>query len=70
MPDNGHYGSSHVWACAWNDEKDYSVNRRLHSLSLHVMHWVNAITIFVMVGSGWKIHNDEGCAHIYQSHNT
>lgn len=23
------------------------------------MHWLNAITIFVMVGSGWKIYNDE-----------
>ena len=23
------------------------------------MHWVNAIAIFIMVGSGWKIYNDE-----------
>lgn len=23
------------------------------------MHWLNAITIFIMVGSGWKIYNDE-----------
>lgn len=23
------------------------------------MHWVNAVTIFIMVGSGWKIYNDE-----------
>lgn len=46
-------------ADASNDEKDYSVNRRLHPLPLRVMHWINAITIFVMVGSGWKIYNDE-----------
>jgi thiosulfate reductase cytochrome b subunit len=46
-------------ADASNDEKDYSVNQRLHPLPLRVMHWINAITIFVMVGSGWKIYNDE-----------
>ena len=23
------------------------------------MHWTNAVTIFVMVGSGWEIYNDE-----------
>jgi thiosulfate reductase cytochrome b subunit len=23
------------------------------------MHWVNAVTILIMVGSGWKIYNDE-----------
>ena len=23
------------------------------------MHWINAVTIFIMVGSGWKIYNDE-----------
>ncbi|MEO8935772.1 MAG: cytochrome b/b6 domain-containing protein [Burkholderiaceae bacterium] len=33
--------------------------RKLHPLPLRVMHWVNAITIFIMVGSGWKIYNDE-----------
>jgi thiosulfate reductase cytochrome b subunit len=32
---------------------------RLHPLALRIMHWVNAITIFIMVGSGWKIYNDE-----------
>ena len=31
----------------------------LHPLPLRVMHWINALTIFVMVGSGWKIYNDE-----------
>ena len=33
--------------------------RKLHPLPLRIMHWVNAITIFIMVGSGWKIYNDE-----------
>ena len=33
--------------------------RKLHPLPLRVMHWINALTIFVMVGSGWKIYNDE-----------
>jgi thiosulfate reductase cytochrome b subunit len=33
--------------------------RRLHPLPLRIMHWVNAIAIIVMIGSGWKIYNDE-----------
>lgn len=33
--------------------------RKLHPLPLRIMHWLNAITIFIMVGSGWKIYNDE-----------
>ena len=33
--------------------------RKLHPLPLRVMHWINAITIFVMIGSGWKIYDDE-----------
>jgi thiosulfate reductase cytochrome b subunit len=36
-----------------------SLEQRLHPLPLRIMHWVNAATIFVMVGSGWKIYNDE-----------
>ena len=33
--------------------------RKLHPLPLRVMHWTNVIAIFIMVGSGWKIYNDE-----------
>jgi thiosulfate reductase cytochrome b subunit len=33
--------------------------RQLHSLPLRVMHWVNAIAIFIMIGSGWKIYDDD-----------
>ncbi|QTL02018.1 cytochrome b/b6 domain-containing protein [Aquabacter sp. L1I39] len=33
--------------------------RRLHPLPLRIMHWVNAVTMVVMIMSGWKIYNDE-----------
>jgi len=34
-------------------------SRRLHPLPVRVMHWVNAVAVFIMIGSGWKIYNDE-----------
>ena len=33
--------------------------RRLHPLPIRVMHWLNAVAMFIMIGSGWKIYNDE-----------
>ncbi len=33
--------------------------RKLHPLPVRIMHWTNAVAIFIMVGSGWKIYNDE-----------
>jgi len=33
--------------------------RKLHPLPLRLMHWTNALAIFIMIGSGWKIYNDE-----------
>ena len=33
--------------------------RRLHPLPLRIMHWTNAVAIFIMIGSGWKIYNDD-----------
>jgi thiosulfate reductase cytochrome b subunit len=33
--------------------------RRLHPLALRIMHWVNALAMIIMIGSGWKIYNDE-----------
>ena len=33
--------------------------RKLHPLPLRLMHWTNAVAIFIMIGSGWKIYNDE-----------
>jgi thiosulfate reductase cytochrome b subunit len=32
---------------------------RLHPLPVRVMHWVNAVAIVVMIGSGWRIYEDE-----------
>ncbi len=31
----------------------------LHPLPLRIIHWINAIAIFIMIGSGWKIYNDD-----------
>jgi thiosulfate reductase cytochrome b subunit len=33
--------------------------QKLHPLPLRIMHWINALAIFIMIGSGWKIYNDE-----------
>ena len=33
--------------------------RRLHPLPLRIMHWIDAVAIFIMIGSGWKIYNDD-----------
>ena len=32
--------------------------RRLHPWPVRVMHWVNAVAMVVMIGSGWGIYND------------
>jgi thiosulfate reductase cytochrome b subunit len=28
-------------------------------LPLRIMHWINAVAIFIMIGSGWRIYNDD-----------
>ena len=33
--------------------------RRLHPLPVRFMHWTNAVAMFIMIGSGWKIYEDE-----------
>ncbi len=33
--------------------------RRLHPPAVRVMHWINALAVFIMIGSGWKIYNDD-----------
>ena len=33
--------------------------RKLHPLPIRIMHWINAVAMFIMIGSGWKIYNDE-----------
>src|SRR5215470_10363075 len=32
---------------------------RVHPLPVRIMHWINALAIFIMIGSGWKIYNDD-----------
>ena len=32
---------------------------RLHPLALRIMHWINVLAIFIMIGSGWRIYNDD-----------
>jgi thiosulfate reductase cytochrome b subunit len=33
--------------------------RKLHPAPIRIMHWINAVAMFIMIGSGWKIYNDE-----------
>jgi thiosulfate reductase cytochrome b subunit len=33
--------------------------KRLHPLPVRIMHWINALAMILMIGSGWKIYNDE-----------
>lgn len=32
---------------------------RLHPLPLRLMHWINALAMIALIGSGWKIYNDQ-----------
>ena len=32
---------------------------KLHPLPLRIMHWINAVAMIIMIGSGWKIYEDE-----------
>ena len=34
-------------------------SKPLHPWPLRVMHWINALAMVLMIGSGWKIYNDE-----------
>jgi thiosulfate reductase cytochrome b subunit len=41
--------------------------QHLHPLPIRIMHWTNAVAIFIMIGSGWKIYDDDvifGWLHI------
>jgi thiosulfate reductase cytochrome b subunit len=33
--------------------------RKMHPAPIRIMHWINAVAMFIMIGSGWKIYNDE-----------
>jgi thiosulfate reductase cytochrome b subunit len=37
--------------------------RRLHPVPIRIMHWTNAVAMFVMIGSGWGIYNDSVIFH-------
>jgi thiosulfate reductase cytochrome b subunit len=40
---------------------------RLHPLALRIMHWMNALSMILMIASGWEIYDDEvifGWLHI------
>ena len=37
--------------------------RRLHPVSVRVMHWTNAVAMVVMIGSGWGIYDDSVIIH-------
>jgi thiosulfate reductase cytochrome b subunit len=41
------------------DRREKKRSRRMHPLPLRIMHWINAISMILMVMSGWKIYNDE-----------
>lgn len=41
------------------DEPTQWPTRPLHPLTLRIMHWTNAMAMIIMIGSGWKIYNDE-----------
>jgi thiosulfate reductase cytochrome b subunit len=36
-----------------------TTSRKLHPLPLRIMHWINALAMLLLIGSGWKIYNDE-----------
>jgi thiosulfate reductase cytochrome b subunit len=38
---------------------DKPTQRKLHPAPIRIMHWINALAMFIMIGSGWKIYNDE-----------
>ena len=40
-------------------ESSAPTGHRLHPVALRIMHWINAVAIFIMIGSGWKIYNDD-----------
>lgn len=38
-------------------------DRRLHPWPVRTMHWVNALAMLVLIGSGWGIYNDDVILH-------
>ena len=46
-------------AVASNHDRRRAHAKLLHPLPIRIMHWLNVIAMFIMIGSGWKIYNDE-----------
>jgi thiosulfate reductase cytochrome b subunit len=40
------------------DESSHEQRVKVHSLFVRITHWVNAVAIVVMIGSGWRIYNN------------
>ena len=38
--------------------------RRLHPVPVRIMHWLNALAMIIMIGSGWGIYNDSVIFHV------
>lgn len=36
-----------------------AAGRRLHPVPVRIMHWINALAMLVMIGSGWGIYDDD-----------
>lgn len=41
------------------ERADAQQGRQLHPLPVRIMHWVNAAAMLIMIGSGWRIYQDE-----------
>ena len=41
------------------DEVPTPPGKRLHPLPIRLMHWINAAAMLIMIGSGWRIYQDE-----------
>src|SRR6478752_5714688 len=59
----GTVGSDDLASPSWTDviavKSTERHRRQLHPAALRVMHWVNALAMIVLIGSGWKIYNDD-----------
>jgi thiosulfate reductase cytochrome b subunit len=44
-------------------ETPASNGRRLHPWPVRIMHWLNAVAMITMIGSGWGIYNDSVIIH-------
>src|SRR5258707_686298 len=53
-----HFGTTIVMTDITINSTDRHL-RKLHPLGLRIMHWVNAVAMIIMIGSGWEIYNDE-----------